>query len=105
MTAIHTVLSGAGAYAKTGARLGGNVVGPCDKGDATRRGQSVQPPFDPLEPTVDIALKDFGGVRSKCPKVPRATRHGAPASAWATVLRDDEGERYATTMMSAAGAD
>ena len=40
----------------------------------TGRGQSVKPPFDPLKPTVDIALKDFGGVRSKCPKVPRATR-------------------------------
>ena len=43
-------------------------------GDATGRGQPVKPPFDPLEPTVDIAQKDFGGIRSKCPKVPQATR-------------------------------
>ena len=74
VTPIHTTLSGVGASAKTGARLGGNVVGPCDEGDATGRGQPVKAPFDPLEPTVDIALKDFGGIRSKCPKVPRATR-------------------------------
>ena len=85
VTPIHTVLSGSGASAKTGARLGGNVVGPCDEGDATGRGQPVKPQFDPFEPTVDIALKDFGGIRSKCPRVPRATRgvgkrvgHGGP---------------------------
>ncbi len=77
MTPIHTVLSGAAASAKTGARLGGNVVGPCDEGDATGRGQPVKPPFDPLEPTVDIASKDFGGIRSKYPKVPRATRRAS----------------------------
>src|SRR5271166_4350800 len=50
------------------------MVGPFDEGDATGRGQPVKPPFDPLEPTVDIALEDFGGLRSKCPKVPRTTR-------------------------------
>jgi hypothetical protein len=52
------------------------MVGPCDECDATGRGQPVKPPFDPLEPTVDIALKDFGGVRSKYPKVPWTTRRG-----------------------------
>src|SRR5271167_2716537 len=41
---------------------------------ATRACQPVKPTFDPLEPTIDIALKDFGGVRSKYPKVPRTTR-------------------------------
>src|ERR1700741_3599478 len=65
------------ASAKPGARLGGHMVGPCDEGDATGRGQLVEPPFDPLEPTIDIALKDFGGVRSKYPKVPRTTRRAS----------------------------
>ena len=86
VTPIHTVLSGSGASAKTGARLGGNVVGPCDEGDATGRGQPVKPQFDPFEPTVDIALKDFGGIRSKCPRV--RGRHGVSASAWATAAQD-----------------
>ncbi len=72
-----------GASAKPGARLGGNMVGPSDEGDATGRGQPVKPAFDPLEPTVDIALKDFSGVRSKYPKVPR-TAPGVQASALAT---------------------
>ncbi len=74
--------------AKTGASVGGNMVGPCDEGDATGRGQPVKPPFDPLEPTVDIALKDFGGVRSKCPKVARAT--------WRAGKRVGHGERLLT---------
>src|SRR5271166_570348 len=73
-TPIHTILSRSWCLRQPGARLGGNMVGPCDEGDATGRGQPVKPPFDSLEPTVNIALKDFGGVRSKCPKVPRATR-------------------------------
>src|SRR5208337_1848914 len=62
------------ASAKFGARLGGNMICPCDEGDASRRGQRVTPSFDPLEPTVDIALKDFRGVGSQYPKVPRAAR-------------------------------
>src|SRR5260370_41616268 len=62
------------ASAKPDARLGGNMVGPCDERDATGRCQPVTPTFDPLKPTVDISLKDFGGVRSKWPKVPRTTR-------------------------------
>ena len=62
------------ASAKPGARLGGNMIGPCDERDATGRGQPVTPTFDPLEPTIDIALKNFGGVRSEYPKVPRTTR-------------------------------
>src|SRR5208282_4282426 len=69
-----TILSGAWASAKPSARFGGSMVGPWDEGDATGRGQPVKTQFDPLEPTVDIALKDFGGVRSKCPQVPRPTR-------------------------------
>ena len=64
------------------------MVGPCDEGDATGRGQPVKPPFYPLEPTVDIALKDFGGVRSKCPKVARAT--------WRASKRVGHGERLLT---------
>jgi hypothetical protein len=50
------------------------LIGPCHEGDATGRGQPIKSPFDPLEPTIDIALKNFGGVRSKNPKVPRTTR-------------------------------
>src|SRR5271165_6828549 len=73
-TPIHTILSRSWCLRQPGARLGGNMVGPFDEGDATGRGQPVKPPFDPLEPTVDIALEDFGGLRSKCPKVPRTTR-------------------------------
>ena len=34
----------------------------------------VLPPFDALEPTIDIALKNLGGVWSKNPKFPRTTR-------------------------------
>jgi len=44
------------------------------RGDAIGRGQPIKPPFDLLEPTIDIAPKNFGGVRSKNPKVPRTTR-------------------------------
>src|SRR5271166_4208034 len=65
---------GSPAPAKSGARLGGNMTSPCDEGDATGRGQPVMPTFDSLEAAIDIALKDFGGVRSKYPKVPRTTR-------------------------------
>jgi hypothetical protein len=42
--------------------------------DATGRGKPIKPSFDTLEPTIDISLKDFGGVRSKSLKVPRTTR-------------------------------
>src|SRR5271156_5741044 len=58
---------------QTRARPGRKLVGPCHQGDATGRGQSIEAPLDPLEPTIDIALKNFGGVRSKNPKVPRTT--------------------------------
>ena len=51
------------------------MIGPCDEGEATRRGQPVKTTLDPREPTIDIPLKNFGGVRSKYPKVPRTTRH------------------------------
>jgi hypothetical protein len=51
------------------------MLGPCDKGDATRRSQSVNSTLDPLEPTIDVAPNDFGGVWSQHPKVPRTTRH------------------------------
>jgi hypothetical protein len=64
---------------RTFARLGGNMIGPCDEGGATGRCQRVKPTFDPLEPTIDIALKNFGGVRSKGPKVPRTTRRAGQA--------------------------
>ena len=50
------------------------MIGPCDERDVTGRCQPVKPTFNPLEPTIDIGLKDFGGVRSKYPKVPRTTR-------------------------------
>jgi hypothetical protein len=46
-------------------RFGGNMIGPYDEGAATGRGQAVKPAFDPLEPTIDIALQDFGCVGSK----------------------------------------
>ena len=49
------------------------MIGPCDERDATGRGQRITPTFDPLKPTIDISLKNFGGVRSKDPKVPRTT--------------------------------
>jgi hypothetical protein len=47
---------------------------PFDEGGATGRGKPIKPSFDTLEPTIDISLKDFGGVRSKSLKVPRTTR-------------------------------
>src|ERR1700693_948198 len=50
------------------------MIGPCDEGDATGRGQPVKSTLDPLEPTLDVALNDFGGVWSQYPKVPRTTR-------------------------------
>src|ERR1700677_3633182 len=53
---------------------GRKLVGPCHQGDATGHGQPIKSPFDPLEPTIDIALKNFRGVWSKNPKVPRTTR-------------------------------
>src|ERR1700690_3962520 len=59
---------------QTHAHPGRKLVGPCHQGDATGRGQPIKSPFDPLEPAIDIALKNFGGVRSKNPKVPRTTR-------------------------------
>src|SRR5271165_4917198 len=37
-----TILSGAWASAKPSARFGGSMVGPCDEGDATGRGQPVK---------------------------------------------------------------
>jgi hypothetical protein len=49
------------------------MSGPCDEGDATRRGQPIKSTLDPLEPAIDVALNDFGGVRSQYPKVPRTT--------------------------------
>ena len=48
-----------------------NMIGPCDEGNVTGGDQPVKPTFDPLKPTVDVALSDFGGVWSKFPKVPR----------------------------------
>jgi hypothetical protein len=57
-----------------GARSGGNMISPCDEGDATGRGQPVKSTLDPLEPTIDVALNDFGGVWGQYPKVPRTTR-------------------------------
>ena len=60
-----------------GARPGGNMIGPCDEGDATGRGQPVESTFDPLEPTIDVALNDFGRVWSQYPKVPRTTWHAS----------------------------
>src|SRR3984957_15812572 len=74
VTPIHTILSGVGPSAKPALIFGRKFVGPCHEGDATGRGQPIKSPFDPLEPTIDIALKNFGGVRSKNPKVPRTTR-------------------------------
>ena len=73
VTLIHTILSGVGSSAKP-ALIRAEAVGPCHEGDATGRGQPIKSPFDPLEPTIDIALKNFGGGRSKNPKVPRTTR-------------------------------
>ena len=70
---IYTDFSGVAASAERGARLSGNMVGPCDQGDASGRGQSVKSMLDPLEPTIDVALKDFGGVWSKYSKVSRTT--------------------------------
>ena len=57
-----------------GARPRGNMIGPCDEGDATGRGQPVKSTLDPLEPTIDVVLNDFGGVWSQYPKVPRTAR-------------------------------
>ena len=51
------------------------MIGPCYEGDATRRGQPIKSTLNPLEPTIDVALNDFGGVWSQYPKVPRTTRH------------------------------
>jgi len=50
------------------------MIGPCDEGNATGRGQSVKSTLDPLEPAIDVALNDLGGVWSQYPKVPRTTR-------------------------------
>jgi hypothetical protein len=55
------------------------MISPGHECDATGRGQPIKSPFDPLEPTVDIALKNFGGGRSKNPKVPRTTRRAGEA--------------------------
>jgi hypothetical protein len=65
------------------------MIGPCDEGGATGRCQRVKPTFDPLEPTLDIALKNFGGVRSKGPKVPRTTRRAGQARWPRRALVDD----------------
>ena len=50
------------------------MIGPCYEGDATRGGQPIKSTLDPLEPTIYVALNDFGGVRSQYPKVPRTAR-------------------------------
>jgi hypothetical protein len=50
------------------------MIGPCDEGHATGRGQSVKSTLNPLEPTIDVSLNDFGGVWSEYPKVPRTAR-------------------------------
>ena len=47
---------------------------PSREGDATGGGQSIKSMLDPLEPTIDIALKNFGGVGRERSKVPRTTR-------------------------------
>jgi hypothetical protein len=41
------------------------LVGPCREGDATGRGQPIKPPFDPLEPTIDIAPKILESADAK----------------------------------------
>jgi hypothetical protein len=51
------------------------MVDPHDEGGPSRGGQPVKPPLDALEPTLYVALKDFGGIRSKGPKVLRARWH------------------------------
>jgi hypothetical protein len=57
------------------------MIGPCDEGDEAGRGQPVKSTLDPLE-TMDVALNDFGYVRSQYPKV--RGRLGVLASALAT---------------------
>ena len=65
-----------------GARPGGNMIGPCDEGDATRRGQPVKSTLDPLEPTIDVALNDLAASGASIRR--SRGRLGVLASALAT---------------------
>src|ERR1700744_5357967 len=92
-------------------RFGRFLLGPFHEGAATGRGQSVDSPFDSLEPTIDICLKNFGGVWGERPEIPRTTRrdrkragHGESLLTVGGQLRRpgrtaDDGIPFAATML------
>jgi hypothetical protein len=64
VTPIHAILSELGRR-QSRAHPRRKLIGPCHEGDATGRGQPIKPPFDPLEPTIDIAPKILESADAK----------------------------------------